>query len=41
MFVSPVTEEVQEEVNKLKDKFSAGYEKITEFLIKENIQLIK
>lgn len=26
MFVSQVTEEEQEEVNKLKDKFSAGYE---------------
>ena len=36
MSVSPVTEyEVQVEVNKLKGKFSAGYEGISEFLVKE------
>ena len=41
MSVSPVTEdEVQVEVNKLKVKFSASYEEIPEFLVKECLQLI-
>jgi len=39
--VSPVTEdEVQVEVNILKGKFSAGYEEIPQFLVKECLQFI-
>jgi len=39
--VSAATEDkVQVEVNKLKGKFSVGYEEITEFLVKECLQLI-